>query len=139
MKQYQQGRVWNQIKYSFASIFLISILTIMLIKENLSLLDKYLRIKEVRDKAQKDLVEVDSKYEISTEKLKTISTVRGVDGYIRQAYPVVKNGEEVITLYNSSTTNIINVNISPSIWDRFYIWLKEAYDNAIIDYTNKNK
>ncbi len=139
MRQYQQGRVWNQIKYSFASILLISIVTVLLIKGNLNLLDKYLRMREVRNKVAKDLQEVDTKSKISAEKLRIISTERGVEGYIRQAYPVVKDGEEVITLYNSSTTNIINVEIEPSIWRRFSIWLKEIYYDAIIDYTNNNK
>lgn len=136
MRQYQQERLWNQIKYSFACIILISIVTIILIKENLNLLDKYLRIREVRDRTERDLNEVTANNLKAINKLRIISTERGIDGYIRQAYPVVKDGEGVITLYNSSTTNIINVAIEPSIWEKFISWLKQTYYDAIIDYTN---
>ncbi len=136
MRQYQQERLWNKIKYSFASIILISILTIILIKENLGLLNKYLRMREVRNKVELDLSEANQNSDKANNKLKIISTQRGLDGYIRQAYPVVKDGEGVITLYNSSTTNIINVEIEPSLWEKVSIWLKQIYDNAIIDYTN---
>ncbi len=136
MRQYQQERLWNKIKYSFASIILISILTIILIKENLGLLDKYLRMREVRNKVELDLNEANQNSDKANNKLKIISTQRGLDGYIRQAYPVVKDGEGVITLYNSSTTNIINVDIEPNMWQRFSSWLKQVYNNAIIDYTN---
>ena len=136
MRQYQQERLWNKIKYSFASIILISILTIILIKENLGLLNKYLRMREVRNKVELDLSEANQNSDKANNKLKIISTERGLDGYIRQAYPVVKDGEGVITLYNSSTTNIINVDIEPSLWEKVSIWLKQIYDNAIIDYTN---
>lgn len=136
MRQYQQERLWNKIKYSFASIILISILTIILIKENLGLLNKYLRMREVRNKVELDLSEANQNSDKANNKLKIISTQRGLDGYIRQAYPVVKDGEGVITLYNSSTTNIINVDIEPSLWEKVSIWLKQIYDNAIIDYTN---
>ena len=138
MRQYQQERLWNKIKYSFASIILISILTIILIKENLGLLNKYLRMREVRNKVELDLSEANQNSDKANNKLKIISTERGLDGYIRQAYPVVKDGEGVITLYNSSTTNIINVDIEPNMWQRFSSWLKQVYNNAIIDYT-KNK
>ncbi len=139
MRQYQQQRIWNQIKYSYVSIFLIALVTIIILKENLQLLQKYFKIKEVRDKVSLDMDKAQTSNEQATNRLKVINTDRGIEGYIRQAYPVVKQGEEVIALYNSSTTNIINVDIEPSWISKAQTWLKQTYDNAIIDYTNNNK
>lgn len=139
MRQYQQQRIWNQIKYSYVSIFLITIVSVIIIKEDLQLLQKYFKIKEVRDKVSLDMDTVQKSNDQATDRLKIINTDRGIEGYIRQAYPVVKSGEEVIALYNASTSNIINIDISPSWYQRSIDWLKQIYDNAIIDYTNNNK
>ena len=54
-------------------------------------------------------------------------------------YPVIKSGENVITLYNASTSNILNINIEESKWQKFIIWWNQIYNNAIMDYTKLQK
>ena len=139
MRQYQQARIWNQIKYSFASIIFITIVIILIIRQDLQLLNKYFKMSSVRDKALENEARSESNNKKSEIKFNMINTDRGVEGYIRQAYPVVKNGEGVITLYNSTNSNVSNVDIEPSSFEKFKNWLSETYNNAIIDYTNNHK
>ena len=136
MRQYQQQRIWNQIKYSYVTIFVISVISLIVLKEDFGLLQKYFKIKEVRDKVNANMNIVQKSNDQATDRLKIINTDRGIEGYIRQAYPVVKNGEEVVALYNASTSNVINIDITPSWYDRSVHWLKQIYLDAIIDYTN---
>ena len=139
MRQYQQAKIFNQIMYSYISIFIIFAVSVLIIRENLHLLQKYLRMNEVRDKASLNLEKSIDTNTKANNKLQLINSDRGVEGYIRQAYPVIKSGENVITLYNASTSNILNINIEESKWQKFIIWWNQIYNNAIMDYTKLQK
>ncbi len=138
MRQYQQARIWNQIKYSYVSIVILFVIIVLIIRENLFLLQKYLRMSEVRDKAVYDLVRTDSINKKAENKLELIQSDRGVEEYVRAAYPVTKAGESVITLYNATTSNVMDIEISESMWQKIILWWNEIYNNAIMDYT-KNR
>lgn len=139
MRQYQQVKIWNQIKYSYMSIIIIFVITFLIIRENLFLLQKYLRMNEVRDKVEYDMIKTKSINKKAENKLDLIQSDRGVEEYVRLAYPVTKVGESVITLYNATSSNTIDIEMPKSVWQKISIWWNEIYNNAIIDYTNTKK
>ena len=138
MKQYQQARIWNQIKYSYVTNIFIFIIIVLVIKENLFLLQKYLRMSDVRDKAIYEMSKTDLVNQKAKTKLDLINSDRGLEEYIRQAYPVTKSGESVITLYNATSSNVIKVDMADSAWQKLSDWWYRIYNNAIIDYTKLN-
>ena len=139
MRQYQQVKIWNQIKYSYMTIIIIFVITFLIIRENLFLLQKYLRMNEVRDKVEYDMIKTKSINKKAENKLDLIQSDRGVEEYVRSAYPVTKVGESVITLYNATSSNTIDIEMPKSVWQKISIWWNEIYNNAIIDYTNTKK
>ncbi len=136
MRQYQQARLWEQVKYSFATIFILAFVIFVIVKEDMQLVQKYFRMAEVRDKAIKDEAISVEANRLSQSKMDLINTDRGTEGYIRAAYPVVKKGEGVVTLYNASTTNVSEIKIEDSWSIKFKNWLNRAYKDAILDYNN---
>ena len=139
MRQYQQARIWEQVKYSFATIFILAFVIFVIVKEDMQLINKYFRMAQVRDKANKDEMISEESNRLSQSKMDLINSDRGIEGYVRAAYPVVKNGEGVVTLYNASTTNVSEIEIADSWSVKFKNWLKSVYKNAILDYNNNHK
>lgn len=136
MRQYQQARIWEQIKYSFATIFILAFVIFVIVKEDMQLINKYFRMAQVRDKANKDEMISEEANRLSQSKMDLINSDRGIEGYVRAAYPVVKNGEGVVTLYNASTTNVSEIEIADSWSVKFKNWLNSVYKNAILNYNN---
>lgn len=136
MKQYQRERLWHSIKYSYINLFLLFAIVFLIVKEDWVLINKYFKISEVRKEARQDELNSQHHYEDSQTKLDNIRTDRGIEGYIRSTYPIVRTGESVITLYNASTSNIGNIEVELSSLDKFKKWLNTIYTNAIMDYNN---
>lgn len=122
MKEYQQKYIIRSVFYSRVTIIILFLLTVLLLRSIMELNDKRIDVNKLRDEARlekKDLMEKVKKAEAESE---AIATPRGFEAYVRTTYPVVKEGEGVIVIYDNEKASVSAVRRDMTIWERLSIF-----------------
>lgn len=74
--------------------------------------------------SEMEKADLEQKVVRAQEKNDAISTERGFEAYVRTTYPVVKEGEGVIVIYEENTSPVSSVRSDMTVWEKFIIFCK---------------
>lgn len=86
--------------------------------------DKRIAVEKLRAESEVERRDLEMKVKRSEEKNTAIETDRGFENYVRTTYPVVKEGEGVIVIYDGDKSPVAQVRADMTVWERFKVFLQ---------------
>lgn len=83
--------------------------------------DKRLEVSKLREESAQSRAELEAKVAKAEEKNADIQTDRGFENYVRTTFPVVKDGEGVIVIYDEDKSPVAPVRSDMTIWERIIV------------------
>ena len=123
-------------KRFFNSWFMIAIyllVFVLIMREVVALWPKLFKTKDIYNEAYIDYKSQESKTKASKLSLDLISSDRGIEGYIRETYPVVKDNEKVIVLFDSKEKLTEPLELPPTTLEKIIEWWNKLYNNVKIN------
>jgi signal transduction histidine kinase len=127
MREYQQKHIIRTALYSRVTIVILFLLIVLLLRSIMQLNDKRIAVKKLQEDSQVQRQDLEAKVEKAHEKNDAIATDRGFEIYVRTTYPVVKEGEGVIVVYDAQTRPVAPVKADMTIWERLQILLQSVF------------
>jgi cell division protein FtsB len=124
MREYQQRHMIRTLLYSRVTIIILFVLIILLLRSIMELNDKRIEVTKLRNDTAKEKATLTEKVAIAEKQNALIATDRGFEEYVRSTYPVVKDGEGVIVLYDEGKNPVSVVRTSMTVWERITVWLQ---------------
>lgn len=125
MREYQQKYIFRKMVYSKTTIVVLFLLIVLLTRSIMELRAKNEEISKLKDDSAKEREIVESKVKKAEERNKEFSTPRGFESYVRTTYPVVKEGEGVIVVYDEKTSPVVSVREETSLREKIILlWQK---------------
>lgn len=122
MREYQQKHLVRTLMYSRVTIVVLFLLIILLLRSIMELNDKRIEVAKIRDDSKKERKIVMEKVAKAQAQSDEIATPRGFESYVRTTYPVVKEGEGVIVIYDGDTSPVSQVRADMNVWERFLVF-----------------
>ncbi len=129
MREYQQKQMVRTIVYSRVTLVVLFLLIVLLLRSIMELNDKRIDAAKIRDESTKERVELEKKVKKAQQETDAINTERGFEAYVRTTYPVVKNGEGVIVIYDDNKVPVSEVRENMNVWERLSIWWQDFFKN----------
>lgn len=129
MREYQQKQMVRTIVYSRVTLVVLFLLIVLLLRSIMELNDKRIDAAKIRDESTKERVELEKKVKKAQQETDAINTERGFEAYVRTTYPVVKNGEGVIVIYDDNKVPVSEVRENMNVWERLSIWWQVFFKN----------
>jgi cell division protein FtsB len=106
-------------------ILFLSVLAVFLLISNWNMYRKMSEAKKNGTVANQKLEELKNRKEDLERKIDMLSTDSGIEKEIRDRFPLVKSGEEVIMIVESSKKSKDDSFVAdkPSLWNRFVDWI----------------
>lgn len=117
------------IVYSRVTLVVLFLLIVLLLRSIMELNDKRIDAAKIRDESTKERVELEKKVKKAQQETDAINTERGFEAYVRTTYPVVKNGEGVIVIYDDNKVPVSEVRENMNVWERLSIWWQDFFKN----------
>nr|MBP6949097.1 hypothetical protein [Candidatus Paceibacterota bacterium] len=118
---YQQKHLLRTLFYSRVTIVILFLLIIVLLRSIMELNDKRIEVSKLAEEANIEKQKMVAKVEKAQIQSDEIATQRGFESYVRTTYPVVKNGEGVIVVYDENTSSVSQVRADMNIWEKFVV------------------
>jgi hypothetical protein len=83
--------------------------------------DKRIETSKLRDDSLVERNDLQNKVDKATEKNVAIVTPRGFESYVRTTYPVVREGEGVIVVYDDTVSPVTPVRSDMTVWERLLV------------------
>jgi uncharacterized protein YlxW (UPF0749 family) len=122
MREYQQKHIIRTILYSRVTIVILFLLCILLLRSIMELNDKRIDVAKLRKESLTERNDLENKVKTAEEKNDAIVTDRGFEAYVRTTYPVVKQGEGVIVIYDDAKSPVSKVREDITIWEGLLLW-----------------
>lgn len=122
MKEYQQKHMIRTLVYSRVTIVILFLLIILLLRSIMELNDKRIETSKLRNDSMVERQNLSDKVDKAQARNTTVATPYGLETYIRTTYPVVKQGEGVIVIYDDSTSPVSPVREDITIWERLILF-----------------
>jgi hypothetical protein len=127
MREYQQKHQIRTIVYSRVTIIILFLLCILLLRSIMELNDKRIAVNKLREESATERQELESKVQKAEEKNAAIATQRGFESYVRTTYPVVKEGEGVIVIYDGDKSAVAQVRSDMTAWEHLKVYLQGLF------------
>lgn len=124
MREYQQKYMVHRLLYSRVTIVVLFLLSILLLRSIMELNNKRIAVNELQAESQAERQELEEKVARAEEKNNAISTSRGFETYVRTTYPVVKEGEGVIVIYDENKSPVASVRTDMTVWEHVKVFLQ---------------
>lgn len=125
MREYQQKYILRKLFYSRVTIVALFLLIVLLLRSIMELNDKRIDANTLRDEARTEKNDLTKKVEKAQSENDAIATPRGFEAYVRATYPVVKDGEGVVVIYDNEKTSVTKVRTDMTVWERLSIFWKK--------------
>jgi hypothetical protein len=89
--------------------------------------DKRIEVSKLRNDSLAERQGLEDKVQKAKEKNDEIATPRGLESYIRATYPVVKEGEGVIVVYDDTKSPVSAVREDMTIWENIIVFLNRTF------------
>lgn len=109
MREYQHKYMLRTLLYSKVTIVILFLLVVILLRSIMELNAKRKEAVLLRDETKTERQNLEEKVAHAKEKNDFIKTDRGFEEYVRATYPVVKDGEGVIVVYDGDKTPVSKV------------------------------
>ena len=127
MKEYQQKHMVRSLAYSKVTIVILFLLVILLLRSIMDLNGKRVDADKLRDDSIQERQKLQQKVDKAQKETDLIGTPRGFEAYVRTTYPVVKEGEGVIVVYDDNKNLVSSVREKMTFWERVSIWWKNYF------------
>jgi hypothetical protein len=125
MREYQQKHMIRTLLYSRATIVILFLLIILLLRSIMELNDKRIAVAKLRNDSAAERALLEEKVAKAQEKNDAIATPRGFEAYVRTTFPVVKEGEGVIVIYDGDKSLVSPVREDINVWEQLLLlWRK---------------
>lgn len=122
MREYQQKHVVRTLLYSRVTMVILFLLIILLLRSIMELNDKRLEVNVERDETKDERMDLEAKVEKIRKQNEFIKTERGFEEYVRTTYPVVKEGEGVIVIYDDESKSVSEVREKMTAWEKISVY-----------------
>jgi cell division protein FtsB len=127
MREYQQKALIRTVLYSRVTIVILFLLVVLLLRSIMELNDKRIAVKKLQVDSAAKRQDLEGKVQTAQEKNDSIATDRGFENYVRTTYPVVKEGEGVIVVYDAPTSPVAPVRADMTIWERLQVYFQSVF------------
>ena len=127
MKEYQQRHVLKKLLYSRLSILILGVICLLMLRSIMELYGKYSKVSDLKALSSKERQSIQEKLARAQEKNDALHTDRGVEEYVRRTYPVVKEGEGVIVVYEASSSPVVPVRKDAPITERIRLFFATLF------------
>jgi hypothetical protein len=127
MREYQQKHLIRTVLYSRVTIVVLFLLIILLLRSIMELNDKRIAVKKLQAESAAERQDLEVKVRRAEEKNDAIATERGFETYVRTTYPVVKDGEGVIVIYDGEKSPVAEVKADMTVWERMKVFLQGIF------------
>ncbi|MBP6888793.1 MAG: hypothetical protein KBC21_03760 [Candidatus Pacebacteria bacterium] len=128
MREYQQKHIVRTLVYSRVSMVILFLLIVLLLRSIMELNDKRLEVKVTQNESKKERVDLESKVETIKKQNEFIKTERGFEEYVRTTYPVVKEGEGVIVIYDDEKEAVSEVREKMNAWEKVIVYWNSFFN-----------
>lgn len=128
MKEYQQKHMVRTLVYSKVTIIILFLFCVILLRSIMELRAKRIEAVQAGNEMRTERMDLEDKVRKSKEKNEALLTDRGFDTYVRMTFPVVKEGEGVIVVYDEKASQpVVSVREQISLWERFVIMWQRLF------------
>lgn len=127
MREYQHKYIIRTLLYSPITSIILFLIIVLMVRSIVELNDKRLMVTSQKEEAQAKQADMERKLAKAEEKSSDIMTERGLEAYMRTTYPVVKEGEGVIVVYDSAGSVVTPVRENLTVWERLTIWWRYTF------------
>lgn len=127
MREYQQKYMMRRLLYSRVTIVVLFVLSILLLRSIMELNGKRVAVEKTRMESETERRDLEEKVKRAEAKNEAISTDRGFETYVRTTYPVVKEGEGVIVIYDEKESPVAPVRADMTAWERVKVFLQDLF------------
>lgn len=121
MREYQHKHMIRTLVYSRVTIVVLFLLIILLLRSIMELNNKRLESSQLRNDTNTERQKLIDKVGVAQQQSDEIGTPRGFESYVRTTYPVVKEGEGVIVVYDGEKSPVSQVRTDMNVWERFLV------------------
>ena len=132
MSIFQQRKIVRKIVYSWGVFILVCVIIFVAINQIIIFYYKNEKIVSKLNINNNQAQRLEKDIKEKTEAYEFIRTERGKEEYYRDVYPLAKDGEKVIVLYNSTDTSVEFLSTSTDLWTT----TKKKFRFFIDNYTN---
>jgi len=125
MREFQQERFFKKLLYSNVTIIIFSMFVLILLRSTVGLYEKRATIIEEKNKKEEELRTEQKKLADALEKKHFLESPRGKEEYLRTTFPVAKEGEGVIIIYDDKKEVVTQVKKEMSLKEK----LKHFFSN----------
>ena len=127
MREYQQKHFLRTIIYSKVTLVVLFLLIVLFLRSIVELNVKREEVAKLRDDSLKERQELEAKVDKARKQSDAIATQKGFEAYVRTTYPVVKEGEGVIVVYDDDKMPVTKVRETMSMWEKVNVWWKTLF------------
>jgi cell division protein FtsB len=127
MREYQQKHLIRTVLYSRVTIVVLFLIIILFLRSIMELNDKRIAVKKLQAESAAERQDLEAKVRRAEEKNDAIATDRGFETYVRTTYPVVKEGEGVIVIYDGEKSPVAPVKADMTVWERMKVFLQGVF------------
>lgn len=127
MREYQHKYIIRTLLYSPITIIVLFLVIIFLLRSVVDLNNKRINAGKLRDEAIAKEEETRISLAKAEGRLSAIETDRGFEEYVRTTYPVAKEGEGVIVVYEQEGSPVTAVREHMTVWERLLVLLKPLF------------
>lgn len=127
MREYQQKYMMRRLLYSRVTIVILFVLSILLLRSIMELNQKRVAVEKLRAESEVEWQDLEEKVRKAQAKNEAISTDRGFEYYVRTTYPVVKEGEGVIVIYDEEKSPVAPVRSDLTFLERIKVLLQDIF------------
>ncbi len=103
------------------------LLIVLLLRSIMELNDKRLEANIQRDETKNERMDLEVKVEKIRKQNEFINTERGFEEYVRTTYPVVKDGEGVIVIYDDESEAVSEVREKMTAWEKISVYWNSLF------------
>jgi hypothetical protein len=127
MREYQQKHMFRTLVYSRVTLVILFLLIVLLLRSIVELNTKRVDVAKLRDDSKKERDGLQQKVEKARKETDLIGTQRGFEAYVRTTYPVVKQGEGVIVIYDDDKVPVSTVRTKVTFLEQLSIWWADFF------------
>lgn len=120
MEEFKRRRSFKKIVYSPVAIVFLAVILFFLVRALWGVYGSEQRSSQELSVAQRNAADLENRAQYLTTQIDELNSPRGLEGALREKYPVAKEGEQmVIIVPPSATSSATSTASAPSWWQRF--------------------
>ncbi len=129
MREFQQERFFKKMLFSNVTIIILSMFILILLRSTVGLYEKRNDIVLEKNKKEEEMKDEETKLNVALEKKRFLESPRGKEEYLRTTFPVAKEGEGVIIVYDDKKEVVSEVKKELSTNEKLKHFFADLFGN----------